>query len=145
MIDIAVIGSGISGLSVAWHLSKKGFEVKVFEKEDLPGGNIQTVKKDGFILELGPQTILADKRVEEFLSGAGIELEYASERAKIRYIYKKGKAYTPALISLELSKVSPSFPFWKDKGSERTLCSTFHKARGEHCRVCNKKAWKGVP
>ena len=54
MIDIAVIGSGISGLSVAWHLSKKGFEVKVFEKEDLPGGNIQTVKKDGFILELGP-------------------------------------------------------------------------------------------
>jgi len=91
MIDIAVIGSGISGLSVAWHLSKKGFEVKVFEKEDLPGGNIQTVKKDGFILELGPQTILADKRVEEFLSGAGIEPEYASERAKIRYIYKTGE------------------------------------------------------
>jgi len=46
MIDVAVVGSGISGLSVAWHLSKKGFEVKVFEKEDLPGGNIQTVKKE---------------------------------------------------------------------------------------------------
>lgn len=101
MIDVAVVGSGISGLSVAWHLSKKGFEVKVFEKEDLPGGNIQTVKKDGFILELGPQTILADKRVEEFLSGAGIEPEYASERAKIRYIYKKGR-----LIPLPLSPLS---------------------------------------
>ncbi|MEZ0338176.1 MAG: protoporphyrinogen oxidase [Aquificaceae bacterium] len=101
MIDVAVVGSGISGLSVAWYLSKKGFEVKVFEKEDLPGGNIQTVKKEGFILELGPQTIMADKRVEEFLSDAGIEPEYASERAKIRYIYKKGR-----LISLPLSPLS---------------------------------------
>ena len=30
---IAVVGSGISGLSCAWHLSKK-FEVHLFEKNN---------------------------------------------------------------------------------------------------------------
>ena len=39
--------------------------------------------------------------MEEFLSGAGIEPDYASERAKIRYIYKKGR-----LIPLPLSPLS---------------------------------------
>ncbi|MCS7277464.1 MAG: protoporphyrinogen oxidase [Aquificaceae bacterium] len=101
MIDVAVVGAGISGLSVAWHLSKKGFSVQVFEKEEKAGGNIQTTRRDGYILELGPQTILADGKVEEFLKSVSIEPEYASESSKIRYIYKKGK-----LISLPLSPLS---------------------------------------
>ena len=35
---IAVVGAGISGLSCAYRLAKKGFRVKVFEKEILAGG-----------------------------------------------------------------------------------------------------------
>ncbi len=101
MIDVAVIGSGISGLSVAFHLKRKGFEVFVFEKEDLPGGNIQTVRKDGFVLELGPQTVLADAKVEEFLKDVGISPQYAKEEAKIRYVYKKGR-----LVPLPMSPLS---------------------------------------
>ena len=100
MIDVLVVGSGISGLSVAFLLAKEGFNVLVLEKEEIPGGNIQTEKADGFILELGPQTILADKKVEEFLQLVGIQPEYAREEAKIRYIYKKGR-----LIPLPLSPV----------------------------------------
>ena len=40
---IAVIGSGISGLSCAWHLSKK-FEVHLFEKNNYFGGHSNTQK-----------------------------------------------------------------------------------------------------
>ncbi|MCS6876036.1 MAG: protoporphyrinogen oxidase [Aquificaceae bacterium] len=101
MTDVIVVGSGISGLSVAWHLSKKGYNVLILEKEEVAGGNIQTLEKDGYILELGPQTILADQEVENFLKDAGIEPEYASETSKIRYIYKKGK-----LVPLPLSPIS---------------------------------------
>ncbi len=101
MIDVAVVGAGISGLSVAFHLKSKGFSVHVFEKEELPGGNIQTVRKNGYILELGPQTVLADAKVEEFLRKAGISPQYAEESSKIRYVYKKGK-----LIPLPMSPVS---------------------------------------
>jgi NADPH-dependent glutamate synthase beta subunit-like oxidoreductase len=35
---VAVIGAGPAGLSAAYHLRKKGYEVKVFEKLPVPGG-----------------------------------------------------------------------------------------------------------
>ena len=46
---IAVVGSGISGLSAAWHLSHKN-DVHIFEKNDYFGGhsNTQTVFDENF-------------------------------------------------------------------------------------------------
>ena len=41
-LKIAVIGSGISGLSAAYHLSKKN-KVDLFEKQDHFGGHSYTV------------------------------------------------------------------------------------------------------
>ncbi len=49
MIDVAVVGAGISGLSVALRLQKAGVDVKVFEKEEKVGGNIQTEEIEGFL------------------------------------------------------------------------------------------------
>lgn len=101
MQDVIVIGSGISGLSVAYRLNKVGVKVLVLEKEEQLGGNIQTILKDGFLCELGPQTILADREVEEFLKDAGISPEYASVVSKNRYVYKKGKLIPIPMSLLE--------------------------------------------
>lgn len=46
-LRIAVIGSGISGLSAAWLLSRGGHAVTLYEKEDRPGGHTNTVDVDG--------------------------------------------------------------------------------------------------
>ncbi|WP_035693570.1 NAD(P)/FAD-dependent oxidoreductase [Azospirillum halopraeferens] len=45
-LDIAVIGSGISGLSAAWLLSRE-HRVTLYEKEDRPGGHANTVDAGG--------------------------------------------------------------------------------------------------
>lgn len=45
-LDIAVIGSGISGLSAAWLLSQK-HRVTVFEADNRPGGHSNTVEVPG--------------------------------------------------------------------------------------------------
>jgi predicted NAD/FAD-binding protein len=42
-MKIAVIGSGISGLSSAWQLSKSGHEVSLYESNDYFGGHTHTV------------------------------------------------------------------------------------------------------
>ena len=45
-----VIGSGFGGLAAAIRLSVKGYEVKVFEKLDAPGGRAYVHHQDGFIV-----------------------------------------------------------------------------------------------
>ena len=50
---IAVIGSGISGLSAAWLLSK-GHAVTLYEKDDRPGGHSNTAHIE---TEAGPVAV----------------------------------------------------------------------------------------
>jgi len=101
MLDVVVIGSGISGLSTAFRLKRLGLEPVVFEKDDEIGGNIKTLSEEGYTFELGPQTVLADDEVMGFFRDVGIEPIVASPSSKNRYIYKRGK-----LVPLPLSPVS---------------------------------------
>lgn len=39
---VAVVGAGPAGLTCAFHLAKRGYRVKIFEKEPLPGGMLRT-------------------------------------------------------------------------------------------------------
>ncbi|MBO0333317.1 FAD-dependent oxidoreductase [Sneathiella sp. CAU 1612] len=52
MKKIAVVGSGISGLSAAWLLSQN-HEVTLFEKDDRLGGHSNTVEVDGQFIDTG--------------------------------------------------------------------------------------------
>ncbi|MGH7856771.1 MAG: NAD(P)/FAD-dependent oxidoreductase [Candidatus Binatia bacterium] len=52
---IAVVGSGIAGLTAAWHLSRH-HEVTVFEKNDYAGGHSHTVAVEDDGRELGLDT-----------------------------------------------------------------------------------------
>jgi len=123
MRDIVVIGSGISGLSTAYRLKKLGYDVVVYEKDDDIGGNVKTVKKNGYLFELGPQTILADDEVLKFLDEIGLKPQKASPYSKNRYIYKKGK-----LIPLPLSPVSFLFsPLLSIKGKVKVLLEPWAK------------------
>jgi len=37
-MKIAIIGAGLTGLSAGYYLTKKGYNVTIFEKESFPGG-----------------------------------------------------------------------------------------------------------
>jgi oxygen-dependent protoporphyrinogen oxidase len=64
---IAIIGGGITGLSAAYYLQKLirehqlPYQIKLIEASGKLGGKIQTVKRDGFIIERGPDSFLARK------------------------------------------------------------------------------------
>lgn len=52
MADIVILGAGLTGLSAAYHLEKKGFyNYKIFEKESEVGGLCRSVQQDGFTFD----------------------------------------------------------------------------------------------
>ena len=65
---IAVIGSGFGGISAAIRLQAAGFEVKIFEKRDKPGGRAYVYKIDGFTFDAGPTVITAPECLEELFN-----------------------------------------------------------------------------
>ena len=60
---VAVIGAGISGLSIAHFLKEKN-EVVVFEKENRPGGLIKCKNIDGNVYHLVGGHVFNSKRLD---------------------------------------------------------------------------------
>lgn len=58
---VAIIGGGISGLSAALALHKQQVPYLVLEAGERLGGVIRTERRDGFLLEGGPDSMLAQK------------------------------------------------------------------------------------
>ncbi len=92
--DVAIIGSGLTGLVTAFWLGKKGIDTIIIEKAGKTGGVIGTVQEEEFIYETGPNTgIVAHPEVSELfdeLNGL-CRMEPADERAKKRLIWKDGR------------------------------------------------------
>lgn len=93
---ITIIGGGISGLTTAWWLKKKGFSVVLFERDSEVGGTMKTIKKDGWLIETGPNSALETTPLFKILfADLGIEKElvYANPAGKNRYILRDGKLH----------------------------------------------------
>jgi len=58
---VAIIGGGITGLAAAHTLQKLGTPWVLVEAAPFLGGVIRTESRDGFLLEGGPDSILAQK------------------------------------------------------------------------------------
>ena len=56
-IETVVIGGGLSGLVHAHALVRAGADVVLLESGAVPGGVVRTVEQDGYLLELGPNTV----------------------------------------------------------------------------------------
>lgn len=100
MVRVAIIGTGISGLSTAFYLEKllkeqkEDFVLDVFEKEERPGGTILSQSEEGFLVEGGPNGFLDSKpSTLQLCSDLKIssKLLPANSSSKRRYIYLKDK------------------------------------------------------
>ena len=90
---IAVVGAGIAGLSAAYWLNRKGFEVQVFERSDRTGGVIRSERSDGFLVDYGPNSTLeTSETLSELVRALGLEGQkvYGREAANNRYIVRDG-------------------------------------------------------
>ncbi len=63
---VVVVGAGISGLTAAYRL-RRSCDVTVLESGKRIGGQIQTEKHGGLLLEWGPDSLVAHKPAGERL------------------------------------------------------------------------------
>ena len=49
-----VIGAGIAGIATAIRLAVQGFAVEVHEKNEVPGGKMYLIERDGYSFDAGP-------------------------------------------------------------------------------------------
>jgi oxygen-dependent protoporphyrinogen oxidase len=56
-LDVAVVGAGIAGLSLAYALRQAGRSVHVFEAADVVGGRMHTLRHDGYLIDTGAEMI----------------------------------------------------------------------------------------
>lgn len=66
-----IIGSGFGGLAIANRLQAKGFQVKLFEKNEMVGGHAYQLQKNGYIFDMGPSLITAPDIIERVFKAAG--------------------------------------------------------------------------
>ena len=69
--SVIIIGAGFSGMAAAATLAQQGFNVKVFEKHDLPGGRARYFKSKGFTFDMGPSWYWMPDVFERFFNRFG--------------------------------------------------------------------------
>ncbi len=91
MKSVAIIGAGITGLTAAFYLKRKGIPVAVYEAGGCVGGVIQSSRRDGFLAEFGPNTILeTSPKISKLVRDAGLESRRLepSPKAGARYVVR---------------------------------------------------------
>jgi oxygen-dependent protoporphyrinogen oxidase len=94
MKSVAIIGAGITGLTAAFYLKRKGVPVTVYEAGARAGGVIQSARQNGFLAESGPNTILeTSPKISELIRDLSLESRriYPSSDAKNRYVVRDQK------------------------------------------------------
>jgi oxygen-dependent protoporphyrinogen oxidase len=114
MTDVAIIGGGITGLALTQRLRSRGKAVILLEAETRLGGNIETMRRDGFITETGPNSFLdKEPTTRELAASVGVEhlIRSADPAAKARYLYTRGRlralpASPPAFLKSDILPLS---------------------------------------
>lgn len=126
--SITIVGAGISGLSLAAALQKRGLQAAVFEAANEPGGNIKTLQSGAYRFDTGPNSLLADDAVRQFLADAAVDdlMVAPSEVSSHRYILWGGK---PQLLPTSPPALLKSdFFSWHTKW--RIFSELFRRSKG---------------
>jgi oxygen-dependent protoporphyrinogen oxidase len=93
--QVAVVGAGITGLAAAWELKRGGVEPVVLESEPRPGGAIITERRDGFLIEGGPDGFLAaELEIPKLADEVGIADRLVGQLARGSFLWT-GRALEP--------------------------------------------------
>jgi protoporphyrinogen/coproporphyrinogen III oxidase len=96
---VVVLGAGISGLACAYRLKQLGIHSLVLEATERAGGLIATIRRNGFLFEVGPQCPRFPASVWRLVRDLNLESKFVPGDPKAkRYIVRHGRLH-PAPFS----------------------------------------------
>jgi protoporphyrinogen/coproporphyrinogen III oxidase len=118
-----VIGGGITGLAAAWRLQEGAasrempLAVTILESGDRVGGALETIRRDGFVMEAGADSFLAEKPAARDLAerlGIGGELVNTQEQYRKTLVVRRGRLVP---IPEGFSLMAPTWmgPVWRSE------------------------------
>ncbi len=93
-MKIAIIGGGISGLTLAWYLQQAGVAYDLFEADARPGGNLHSQPTpEGYLLETGPNSLQLSSELAELLAELHLtdQIEDTAAVSQNRYVLRGGR------------------------------------------------------
>ncbi|HEX4824372.1 MAG TPA: protoporphyrinogen oxidase [Candidatus Polarisedimenticolaceae bacterium] len=93
---VAVVGAGITGLTLGYRLRERGLSPVVLESAAEVGGHVKTIVEDGFVVEGGPNGFLdREPAVPRLVADVGLtaSLVDASPESARRFILDGGKLW----------------------------------------------------
>jgi len=89
--EVTVIGGGVSGLLIAYYLTKSDYKVTLYEAGSRWGGLIQTQLTPLGIAESAAHSILATPKVQELFEDLGVNLIEVDPHSRTRWILRNGQ------------------------------------------------------
>lgn len=97
MKKAVVCGAGIGGMVSALSLCKKGYEVRIFEKNDYAGGKMGEFIRDGFRFDTGPSLITMPHVIKDLFTSLGRKsedyIEFEKLESSCRYFWNDGTVF----------------------------------------------------
>jgi oxygen-dependent protoporphyrinogen oxidase len=142
--EAIVLGAGVSGLAAARGLVHAGLRaVVVLEAAAAPGGPLATAERDGFLAELGPNTVQETPALLALAADAGCaaDLVPAAAAAHRRYVVHRGRLVAlpggpPGLLATPLlswrAKARLATEPWRRRGPgpQETVAAFFRRRLG---------------
>ena len=69
--EVIIIGAGIGGITAGIFLSRKGYNVTIFEKNGAPGGRCGNIIKDGHRFDIGATLLMMPEVFEKTYAAFG--------------------------------------------------------------------------
>ncbi|MCB8995055.1 MAG: phytoene desaturase [Bacteroidales bacterium] len=85
---VNIIGSGFAGLSAAATIASMGYDVKVFEKNSMPGGRARKLEENGYRFDMGPTWYWMPDVFEKFFNRFGYKVSDLYELKRVSPGYR---------------------------------------------------------
>ncbi|KAK6910688.1 hypothetical protein I203_104720 [Kwoniella mangroviensis CBS 8507] len=130
-----VIGAGVGGTATAARLAHVGFDVEVYEKNEMSGGRCSLIHHEGYRFDQGPSLLLLPPLFHQLYNDLGTKLEDHVDLIQCdpNYVihYHDGEKVT---LSSDRAQLGAEVEKWEGKGGSARL-EEFLREAGLHAQL----------